>query len=268
MPIRQLLKCLIQITPIQKALRSIERRPLGFRALNSLSGLDGVFPSFDQAWSVARRKRSRAHDDQGLIKGNLNLSLKTRLSDYPVLYWLNQIPKGGLTVFDYGGGAGQLFYQYSKFLRQGQIREWIVMDLPEVVATGMEVARQRGSQELRFSTSLSDSRGGDVFLAAGAFHYWEQTIRDLAEQTEGLPDHFIINRSPFREKGDAFVGMQHGRSWAAPFLARTPASIEREFRDLGYELVDSWRVLEKTFSPPLLPGHKAPYMGFYFRRSP
>src|SRR5687767_3370210 len=204
MPIRQLLKGVIRITPVQKTLHSIERRPLGFRALNSLSGLGGVFSSFDQAWSVARSKRSKAHDAQGLVKGNLNLSLKTRPSDYPVLYWLNQIPNGGMTVFDFGGGAGQLFYQYSKFLRRGQVREWIVMDLPDVVATGMDVARERGAQGLRFSASLSDSRGCDVFLASGAFHYWEQTIRDLAEQTEGLPDHFIINRSPFREKGDAF----------------------------------------------------------------
>ena len=266
MPLRQFLKGLIVIPPVQKTLHRIERSPLGFRALNALSGLGGVFPSVDQAWSVARRKRSRAHDDQETIKGNLTLSLKTRPSDYPVLYWLTQIANGGLTVFDFGGGAGQLFYQYSSFLRPGQVREWIVMDLPEVIATGTDVARQRGAQGLRFSASLSESRGCDVFLASGAFHYWEQTIRDLAEQTEGLPDHVIINRSPFREKGDAFVGIQHGKSWAAPFLARTRAGIEREFRELGYELIDSWRVLEKTFNPALLPGHKAPYMGFYFRR--
>ena len=267
MPIRQLLKGVTLVTPVQKTLRRIERSPLGFRALNSLSGLRRVYPSFDQAWSAAQRHRSKSHDDQGLIKGNLDLSLKTRPSDYPVLYWLNQIPQGGLTVFDFGGGAGQLFYHYSKYLRQGQLREWIVMDLPEVIATGIEVARQRGAQGLRFSASLSDCRGCDVFLAAGAFHYWEGTLRDLAEQTGGLPDHFIINRSPCCEKGDAFVSIQHGESWAAPFLARTPAGIEREFRELGYELVDSWRVLEKTFNIPLLPGRKAPYMGFYFRRS-
>ncbi len=267
MAIRQWVRRFALTTPIQALLRKIERRPLGFRALNWLSTLERAFGSFDQAWPVARKNAGNAHGDPHLVHSNLTTSLATRPSDYPVLYWLNRIQTEGLVLFDYGGGAGQLFYQYSALLCPGLIREWIVMDLPEVVAIGVDVAQQRCAQGLRFSTSVRDCRGCDIFLASGAFHYWERTVRDLADETAELPPHFILNRSPFREDGDPFVGIQRGSTWAIPFLARTPSGIEREFSELGYELVDRWLVPEKTFSLALLPGHRSPYMGFYFRRS-
>lgn len=252
---------------MQAILRQIERTSLGFRVANSLSELNRTFASFDKAWLVARRNASHAHDDRQLVRTNLNLSSSTRASDYPALYWLSRIPIDDLSVFDYGGGAGQLFYQYSKMLRPGLIREWIVMDLPEVVAIGSEFAAERGAHGLRFSTSLLDARRCDVFLASGSLHYWERSVRDLADQSGGLPEHVIINRSPFRENGESFISIQHGNGWAIPFIARNAADIEHEFEELGYRCIDRWRVLEKTFSLPLLPRHQSPYLGFYFRQS-
>lgn len=251
---------------MQGILRQIGRNSLGFRIANSLSDPNRIFPSFEQAWSAARRKADDAHDNRQLVTTNLGLSSSTRPSDYPALFWLDRIGRDGLKIFDYGGGAGQLFYQYSGLLRQGSIGEWIVMDLPQVVAIGKEFAAQRDASALRFSTSLADSSGCDVFLASGSLHYWELSIRELAEQMGGLPEHVVINRSPFRENGEPFFSIQHGAGWAIPFVCRSAAATRREFEALGYEQVDRWRVMEKSLSLALLPGYESPYLGFYFRR--
>lgn len=185
-----------------------------------------------------------------------------------MMFWLSQInPPEGLKVFDFGGGIGQTYYQYSRFLPTAQLAQWTVMDLPEVIA-GRNVATQQRAPALKFTSSLRDCEGCNVFVAAGSLHYWEHAIADLADALGGLPQHVFINRSPIRQKGESFISIQGGENWAFPCLVRNSEELEKEFAQLGYEVVDKWPVLEKTLDFPLLPDYKAPYAGFYLRRQP
>jgi putative methyltransferase (TIGR04325 family) len=107
----------------------------------------------------------------------------------------------------------------------------------------------------------------DVFLASGAIHYWEGSISELARQHGGLPDHVIINRSPFRLQGGAFVTLQAGSDWAVPCLVRNFGEMVDEFGALGFRLVDRWQVHEKSLRFTLLPDYEATYEGAYLSRA-
>jgi len=201
-----------------------------------------------------------------LIDSNFWLSIKSRPSDYPVLFWLNRLVLSeGLRIFDFGGGIGQTYYQYSRFLETGELAQWTVMDLPEVIA-GRDVAREQAATALRFTSSLRDCADCNVFLAAGSLHYWEQSIAELADALGGLPQHVFINRSPTRQQAQSFVTIQKGKHWAVPCIVRSGKELEHEFAQLGYEVVDQWSVPEKSLEFPLLPDHVAPYVGYYLRR--
>ncbi len=183
------------------------------------------------------------------------------------MFWLSrlQLPEG-LKVFDFGGGIGQTYNQYSRFLPTVKLTQWTVMDLPKVIAA-RKVASQQQPSMLRFASSLRDCEGCNVFLAAGSLHYWEHPIADLADALGGFPPHVFINRSPVRKDGESFISIQRGKDWAMPCLVRNGEELVKEFAELGYKVIDKWPVLEKTLDFPLLPDHAAPYAGFYFRRA-
>jgi putative methyltransferase (TIGR04325 family) len=257
---------LLNSDPIRRSLRSLARSRTGFRLLNSLSNPRRVFGSFGEAGSVCKKLQPASHENPKLVESNFWLSVKTRPSDYPVLFWLNRIKLSeGLKLFDFGGGIGQTCYQYSRYLQTARLAQWTVMDLPDVIA-GRDVAMEKRISTLKFTSSLRDCIGSNVFLAAGSLHYWERPLADLADALGGFPDHVFINRSPTRQKGQSFVSIQRGAYWALPCLVRSAEELENEFGQLGYELVDKWSVLEKTLEFPLLPDYVAPYAGFYLRR--
>jgi putative methyltransferase (TIGR04325 family) len=261
-----LLNDVLKIDPVRRSLRALARNRAGFRLLNSLSGPRRVFVSFPEAWSVCEQLPQKSHENATLVDSNFWLSVKTRPSDYPVLFWLSRVGLSeGLKVFDFGGGIGQTYYQYSRLLQTVGPAQWTVMDLRDVIA-GRDVAREQRASALRFTSSLRDCADCNVFLAAGSLHYWEHSIAELADALGGLPQHVFINRSPTRQKGQSFVSIQKGAHWAVPCIVRSSKDLEKEFAQLGYEVVDHWPVLEKALEFPLLPEHVAPYAGYYFRR--
>jgi putative methyltransferase (TIGR04325 family) len=251
----------------QSLLRAVARHPKGFQALNRWSMPHAVFDSFEEARSESARLYPASHEDQAIIDGNFALSLQRRSSDYPVLFWLSHIARTRpVRVFDFGGGAGQTFYQYEPLLGS-LLGHWTVYELPMLVEQGRKIAAERGAKALRFTDSMRAAADHDVFLALGAIHYWEGSIAELARAHGGLPDHVIISRSPFRAQGSAFITLQTGAHWGVPCLVRNLRETIEEFAALGFATVDQWQVQEKTLHVPLLPDHEAPYEGLYLSRS-
>jgi len=140
------------------------------------------------------------------------------------------------------------------------------LDLPAVIEQARLYAREQAAQSLNFTNELRDAVGNQVFHTAGAFHYWETSIADLVARTGGLPDHVIINRSPFRGKGASFHAVQRGHNWAVPCKIWNLQELSDEFAREGYHMIDQWPVLEKSYQLPLLPDFDSPYRGVYFAR--
>ena len=264
-----LLNCL-NLGPAKRAILRVERHPGMEKLLEKFSGVGRVFGSIEEAREaiLSYRPDTSGHFDDNLIGSNFSLSSAIRMSDYPVLFWLLDILRTEeVSLFDFGGGVGQTFVNYSRLLPEDRLRRWIVQDLSDVVSQAAEKFFTDGlPHRLEFTGKMADGSGCNVVLAAGAFHYWEGSIADFFEAIGGKPSHFIVNRSPMRSHGKAFFTVQQGQDWAVPCQVRSVEYLKTELEAEGYSLVDSWIDLQKTLTLPLLPAYSCPYRGLYFRR--
>ena len=259
----------VTLGPNRRILRTIGKAQIARRWLNFLSRSAGVFKSFDEA-EKARLKHfpaSHGHLNQSLISSNFAVSTKLRCSDYSVLFWLSQIAKDSrLGLFDFGGGQGQTFVAMRNLLGEENIQQWMVNDLPEVIADAPAIAFPQGKPEsVEFTAELSDGAGSNVFLAAGSLHYWIQPMQRLFENLRTRPSHFLVNRSPMRSDGGTYFTVQEGGSWAVPCMVRDFRELQDEMKSLGYSLIDHWIAPEKYLHRPWLPEFSCPYQGAYFK---
>lgn len=261
----------VGLGPNQRILETLGRRKAARRLFNYLSRSCGIFDSFAAAEKARLRfhPTSRGHLNQKLVVSNFSISSQLRSSDYPVLFWLQQISKReALRIFDFGGGQGQAFLAMAPLLGSDNIAEWIVNDLPEVLTDAGSRAFPEGiPRNIKYTSELSEASSSTIFLAAGSLHYWIETMTKLFEELGKLPDHFIVNRSPMRSSGENYFTVQEGGHWAVPCLVRSFPQLQEEMANHGYVLVDRWTAPEKHLHRPWLPEFSCPYQGAYFRRS-
>jgi putative methyltransferase (TIGR04325 family) len=189
-----------------------------------------------------------------------------RISDYPVLFWMRDIAANEpLRVFDFGGGIGQTFVNYSATMPEEVLSEWIVQDLPEVVRRA-SIAVPCPPSKLHFTSRLDEGVGCNVVLAAGALHYWENSLASLFDELRTKPAHFIINRSPMTTRSTSFCTVQQGHNWAVACKVRNFDEVTEEMLALGYKLIDTWKDPQKNLIFPWLPAYSCAYYGAYFRR--
>lgn len=239
----------------------------GMRVLNAISGNRGVFSNFEQGWAEARRTGLPGHSDPSQIALHMELSKSLRPSDYAALFWLRANADGeNLSVFDFGGNGGNLFYSYSPYLNCLTSIDWTVFDIPSVIGLGRKIAAERNAEGLSFASSPTQFRAGQVLLASGFFHYWEENVAEFVRQFAAPPAHIIINRTPIGETR-TFITVQRTATCAVPCIVRNRAELISDFASLGYRLVDRWAAPELRIFLPLFPEHSVPhYSGFYFRR--
>lgn len=261
----------LSFRPVKRLIIHAGRSRLATPIFRCLSGASRVFANADEAWQAIGRHRpdTLGHGDSSLVRSNFTLSSSIRMSDYPVLFWLGEAARQEkLTVFDFGGGAGQTFVNYAKLLPGTSLEKWIVQDLPEVVRDAPARFFARGlPPNLEFSDEMKSGEGSNVVLAAGSFHYWESSVRRFFDHLGSHPRHFIINRSPMREGGEGFYTVQQGRDWAVACKVRSVDALRAEMEQEGYSLVDSWIDLEKTLTLPFYPEYSCRYRGLYFQRN-
>ncbi|HUY12934.1 MAG TPA: methyltransferase, TIGR04325 family [Terriglobia bacterium] len=241
--------------------------PYGRKLLNSLSQTRGVFATFDEGWSIARKTKPAGHEDPSEIAVHLEFSKALRPSDYAVLYWLSNICTDDLSILDFGGNVGNLYYSYSTHLKAVRNLDWTVFDIPFVVEEGKRIAAERGATGLRFTNSLQDASECNVLLVSGAFHYWEKSVQAFLEQFVNLPEHVILNRTPVHDRKPSFITVQRTKACAFPCVVHNATEMVGAFGAEGYVLVDRWPALELSLRMPLFPDRTVPhYSGFYFRR--
>lgn len=253
--------------PCLTVLTRFAELPFGKQILNRLSQTRGVFATFDEGWSVARKARPAGHEHPSEIDVHLQFSKALRPSDYAVLYWLSKLAATEIRIFDFGGNVGNLYYSYSTYLEGTRSLDWTVFDLPSVVKAGERIATERGATGLRFTTKLEDAAGCNVLLVSGALHYWEGSVQAFLEQFRQQPDHVIVNRTPVHNEQPSFITVQRTAECAFPCIVRNLAGMIEDFAVKGHAMVDRWQAIERSFRMPLFPERTVPYYsGFYFRR--
>src|SRR6185437_9800293 len=111
----------------------------------------GVFPSYRAAEAALPENRPQGFDLESVPEYFIQCDFVLNPADYPILFWLSQLIKPGMKVFDLGGGIGQCYYCYKRYLTFPPDLRWTVCDVESFVQRGAEVARARSAAELSFT---------------------------------------------------------------------------------------------------------------------
>lgn len=230
----------------------------------------GVFNSF--AHARAKLPPSREFNRSELADEYYNIRMhRVYPYDYPIIYWLSRaFADGSTSVFDIGGSVGVHYHAYRKLLVYPNDIIWFVCETPEIAEIGQEIATQLKISNLTFTHSLDTSRiHADIWVSCGALQYIEgaRPGRLLAQCTKP-PAHIMLNKLPVYD-GEDFVAAQNaGKGSYVPQYVYNRSRFVDEIEDMGYQLVDSWDVLERSF---YLPSHPEKtfkhFSGMYFKAS-
>lgn len=252
-------------------LRWRERRHLAyFLSDEGLGSFYGIFRSFAEA--RASLPKTKEHNQSALTAEYVEVRCQRVFGyDYPVMYWLSEAFRSGATrVFDLGGSVGVHYHAYKKLLVYPESLTWQVCDLPEIARAGRDLATRSGAAALTFTETLEPAVvDADVWLSAGAIHYIEDgRPNSLLARCKHPPKHLILNKLPLYDGGDFVSAQNIGAHSFAPQLVYNRQRLVKDIESLGYHLVDSWEVPERSF---YLPGHPErsfkTFSGLYFRRS-
>lgn len=225
----------------------------------------GVYPDFAQAARAIPVGRPAGYDNDLSAQRLSHERFRICPSDYPVMFWLSRLLPECRRLFDWGGNVGISYFGYRKYLSYPAGFEWLVNDVPAVVAAGRDVASHDDAPGLRFTASLDELADSDVLLAAGALHFIEDPLGDLRRHPR-LPRHILVNKVPAYELPAAVTVQNMGTSFCPNHLFNHDEFV-RGFETLGYELVDQWRSPDLSCHIPFFRAHSiAAYSGFYFRK--
>jgi putative methyltransferase (TIGR04325 family) len=227
----------------------------------------GIYPDFPTAIAAAPRNSLAGHDHAAYANGVVHSPGSPLPSDYPVLFWLSKIldAKPAARIFDWGGNTGISYHVYRQYLDFSDGLEWIVNDVPSVVAQGEALRSERPAPGLSFTTSLAPLESCDIVLAAGSLQVIEDPLAAL-QAAPRLPTHVLANKLPVYERSSAVTLLNNGVSYC-PYRLFERAEFVNDLKDIGYTLVDEWRIPELACHIPFHPEFSVPsYSGFYFVR--
>ena len=229
-------------------------------------GFRRAFPSFAAAQGYASKYIQAGHEHPDDVRFHTSMSDAVRESDYAILFHLVPLASGLRRVFDFGGNVGNLFYSYQRKIDFPPGLLWTVYDLPVKNLLGEKLAAARAETRLRFTNTLAEASGSDVFIASGSLHYFEEPVHTILASLEDLPKHVFINRTPC-SSGPDLITVQDNRSYLVPCKLHSRTALIAGMQALGYELKSEWPVYERRLLVPTHPDLSArTYSGFYFRR--
>ncbi len=226
----------------------------------------GVYASFPEAEASVPASKRIGYDHTelaGMYRDRMN---RANQSDYAVLFWLKGILDERSFVFDFGGHVGVSYHGWQKYLEYRPGMRWLVHDVPAIVKVGAELASERPSAGLAFTSDVADARDCTVFLAAGSLQYVDESLPALLARVGSLPRHLIVNKMPMYD-GEPFVTVQStGRAYH-PYRIYNRAAFVAEVTALGYRVVDDWSNREQHCEIPFTRGRDIDaYSGYYFVR--
>jgi putative methyltransferase (TIGR04325 family) len=225
----------------------------------------GVFSSFDEAEAYCRSKRTIPHYELYLDHRQwLQRQMAPRAHDYPVIYWLTRLVSSTPSVVDVGGSVGVSYYAFSRFLPNADRYRWQVLELPEVVETGREIAEQTACRSLSFTERWEDLIAADVLLCAGAAQFLPVDLSDHLQSLSERPRNVIVNRVPIHPTHD-YVTLHNTGASITPCKVYSRERFVGAFAALGMSLVDEWVCPENELVIPYHPELTVPtFRGFCF----
>jgi putative methyltransferase (TIGR04325 family) len=226
----------------------------------------GVYGSFAEAEASIPSGERVGYDHAELAGLYRHRMEKANQSDYAVLFWLKGILDERSFVFDLGGHVGVSYHGWRNYLHYKRGMRWLVQDVPAIVKVGAELARERPSEGLEFTSDVRDARGCTIFFSAGAMQYVDRSLTQLLDEVGSRPQHLIVNKMPMYD-GESFVTVQSTGRAFHPYRIYNRAAFVAEAASLGYRVVDDWQNREQHCEIPFTRGRDIDaYSGYYFVR--
>lgn len=253
-----------RIPVVGQVLEADYERSFAKRPANRFRGVYATFAEAEASTPPGSRVGYDHEELAGLYRHRME---KANQSDYAVLFWLKGILDARSFVFDFGGHVGVSYHGWRNYLGYPQGLRWMVYDMPAIVKVGAELARERPSAGLEFTSDLADGNGCTILMAAGAMQYADLSLTQLLDAVGSRPEHLILNKMPVYD-GEAFWTVQStGRAFHAYRIYNREALVA-EAQGLGYRLVDDWQNREQHCEIPFTRGRDIDaYSGFYFTRA-
>jgi putative methyltransferase (TIGR04325 family) len=241
----------LSLYSIVKNIKAVARELPPFRKLRELDherrfakpypgAFRGVYGSFDEALRSVPRTMATGYDNEPAAKMYRERMERAMPSDYPVLFWLSQLLRKGMRVFDYGGHVGVAYHCFERYLGYPDGLRWTVYDVPAVVREGEALARERGKLgPLSFTSRVEDMDGADILLAAGSLQYIEEDLRQTLARLAHKPRRLLISKLPIYD-GETFVTVQNTGNAYHPYRISGRMDFERGIEGLGYTKRDEW----------------------------
>jgi putative methyltransferase (TIGR04325 family) len=230
------------------------------------NGYSGVFATVEEAARAIPPGQPSGYDHDEMAAYYRNRLDHPQSDDYAPMFWLRTAVAGAQRVFDLGGHVGVAYHAFRRFLELPDGLIWTVCDVPAVVRAGEEVARERGTPSLRFTTRQEDADGADVLYTAGALQYLpEGALHGLLGRLARPPPHVIVQLTPLHDSR-SYVTIQATGHAFCPYTVASRKTFVAGMEQLGYRLVDAWdlpRSMEVPFEPWTRVEH---YAGLYLRR--
>ncbi|MBC8166056.1 MAG: methyltransferase, TIGR04325 family [Bryobacteraceae bacterium] len=255
-----------QFRPARKAIEILREFGHFQPLIRRVSGYRVPYVSFAEA----RRAAAQKTVGYETCKPDLYSAFTEALlpGDYQAMFWLQQLFANASNLFDFGGNIGTQFYSYSRYISIPPTLTWKVCDIDPFVQYGIELAGVRSASQLKFTYSISEGDGADIFLASGSLHYLEEIVGAALKRMTQPPPHLIVNRVPLIDQPTT-VTLQDIGGTLLPCVLWNRDEFLRSVGDAGYTLRDSWTIAELRCAMPLYPDRSAQqYCGFYFIRKP
>lgn len=227
----------------------------------------GVYASFDAAAATKPSNGPLGYDNPDaavMYRDRMKVVFPT---DYPVLFWLQQLfAKGCTQLFELGGHVGVSYYAYQTVMSYPDALCWVVSDVPAVMERGAVMSKNMDELgKLSFEGDFSKAAQADVFLAMGVLQYLPETLADRLASLERMPRHLLLNLTPLHPAHAYFTLQSIGTAFC-PYRIEQMSAFLDSLKALGYTVRDTWINPDKACKIHLHPKHSLDhYYGFYLQ---
>lgn len=230
-----------------------------------MRGFGGLYCDFAAARRAIPSDRKDGFNDESTAALLLDEADTVFSSDYAMLFWFTKLHLEVRLVFDWGGYLGRSYRIYRRLVGFGDELQWVINDVPAVVALGRSGKVNTGGGAVSFTESFDALEQADLLLASGSMQVIEDPFRPL-QSARQLPRHVLIDKIPAYDQRDAVTLHSVGAA-LVPYQLFNKDHLIQRFADLNYELIDSWLNHNVDCWIPFQEDHGIPaYSGFYFRR--
>ncbi len=134
-----------------------------------------------------------------------------------------------------------------------------------MVRVGIDVAAERHTDQLAFTTDRQPEIDPDLYATFGALQYIEEPFAEILSRLRVLPPYVLINRVPLTE-GEPFITLQNNGTWFSPYKVDNRRKFTESLCALGYDVVDEWDMERPNAFFMEQEGPTPTYCGLYLRR--